>query len=178
MTPKILLPFAGVLAVLGLFYLGLQVDSRELPSPLIDRPAPAFELQSLTEPDRTLTEQDFIGEVALVNVFASWCSSCWAEHSNLVELERRGITIHGLNYRDERPAALRYLRRGGNPYTHIAFDPRGDAGMEWGVYATPETFLLDANGRIRHKHVGPLDAQVIREEFLPRIEQLTAEAAS
>ena len=177
MIRQIALPLTAVLALLVLFYVGLGLDSRSLPSPLIDEPAPSFELQSLTDPERTLTEQDFIGEVALVNVFASWCSSCWAEHSNLVELARDGVAIYGLNYRDQRPDALRYLDRGGNPYRHIVFDPDGDAGMDWGVYATPETFLLDAEGRIRHKHIGPLDARVIREEFLPMIEQLEAEAS-
>lgn len=175
---RLALTAIGVFAVLGLFYMGLQVDTRDLPSPLIGKSAPPFELPSLTEPETMLTEQDFLGEVALVNVFASWCRTCWSEHSSLVALQKQGLTIFGINYRDQRKAALEYLDRGGNPYTHVVFDPNGDAGLEWGVYATPETFLLDTKGRIRFKHVGPLGTRVIDEEFLPRIEQLRAEAAS
>ncbi len=175
---RIILPVISIFAVLGLFYMGLQVDTRDLPSPLIGKPAPPFELSSLIEPDTMLTEQAFLGDVALVNVFASWCRTCWSEHSNLVALKKQGVAIFGINYRDRRQAALEYLERGGNPYVHVVFDPDGDAGLDWGVYATPETFLLDATGRIRFKHVGPLDATVIDEEFLPRIEELRAEATS
>lgn len=174
MIKRVALPFAAVLAVLGLFYLGLGSDPGRIPSPLVEKPAPPFELQSLTDPNETVTEQDFIGEVALVNVFASWCGTCRQEKSNLLDLARHGVTIYGLNYRDDRQAALAYLESGGNPYARIAYDPEGDAGIDWGVYGTPETYLLDAEGRIRHKHVGPMDAQMIREELLPMIEHLKA----
>ncbi|WP_290653004.1 DsbE family thiol:disulfide interchange protein [Aquisalimonas sp.] len=175
MLKRIFIPLTGALMVLGLLYVGLGLDSRSLPSPLVGKPAPAFELESLEDPERMITEADFIGEVALVNVWASWCSSCRSEKPYLMALARQGVTIHAFNYRDTREDATHYLAADMNPYDTIAFDPQGDAGMEWGVYATPETYVLDAEGIIRYKHIGPLDAQLVREEILPVLEKLEAE---
>ncbi|WP_163557807.1 DsbE family thiol:disulfide interchange protein [Halomonas sp. NO4] len=172
---RLLLPLAAVMALLGVLLVGLGLNSRELPSPLVGQPAPAFTLTALEDPERVLTEADFIGEVALVNVWATWCSTCRAEKPLLMELAGRGIPIHGINYRDERAAARRYLAISDNPYRTIAFDPEGDAGLEWGVYATPETYLLDAKGVIRYKRTGPLSRELIRDEVLPLIDELRAE---
>lgn len=177
MMKRVILPFGAALLVLAILYLAMGIDSSELPSPLVGKPAPEFELESLEDPDRSVTEEDFIGEVALVNVWASWCASCRAEKPHLVELARQGITIHAFNYRDERDDAHRYLNATGNPFDLIGHDPHGEAGMEWGVYATPETYVLDADGTIRHKHIGPLDSDVIRNKILPLIEKLEAEDA-
>ena len=172
---RVLLPLVAVLAMLGLFYVGLGMDARELPSPLVGKPAPAFELESFFDPEVTITEADFIGEVALVNVWASWCVTCLREKPLLMELARQGITIHSFNYRDTREDAKRYLSADRNPYDKIAFDPDGDAGLEWGVYATPETYVLDARGMIRYKRIGPLNPKILEEEILPLIARLEAE---
>lgn len=176
-----LIPLMAVLALLGVLLVGLNLNNRELPSPLVGKPAPAFTLTALEDSERVLTEKDFTGEVALVNVWATWCSTCRAEKPLLMELAEAGIPIHAINYRDEREVALRYLEISDNPYRTIAFDPEGDAGMEWGVYATPETYLLDADGVIRYKRTGPLSRELIRDKVLPLIDKLRSarrEAAS
>lgn len=175
MNLRLLIPLVAVSALLGLLFLGLGMNSRDLPSPLVGQPAPAFQLEALEDPGRMLTEQDFIGEVALVNVWATWCSTCRSEKPLLMELARGGIPIHAFNYRDERDAALRYLNVSDNPYQTIAYDPRGDAGIDWGVYATPETYVLDAEGIIRYKRIGPLSRQLLLDEVLPLVEKLRAE---
>lgn len=175
MKLRLLLPLAATVALLGLLFIGLGMNSRDLPSPLVGKPAPAFVLESLDDAERLVTEQDFIGEVSLVNVWATWCSTCRSEKPLLMELARGGIPIHAFNYRDERDAALRYLGVSGNPYQTIAFDPRGDAGIDWGVYATPETYVLDADGVIRYKRIGPLSRQLLLDEVLPLVERLRAE---
>lgn len=175
MKLKLLIPLVAVTALLGLLLLGLGLNSRDLPSPLVGQPAPAFTLESLEDPETILTEQDFIGEVALVNVWATWCSTSRQEKPLLMELARGGIPIHAFNYRDEREAALRYLEMTESPYRTIAYDPAGDAGIDWGVYATPETYVLDAEGVIRYKRIGPLTRQLLLDEVLPLIEKLRAE---
>ena len=175
MKLRLLIPLVAVSALLGLLFIGLGMNSRDLPSPLVGQPAPAFELEALADAGRTLTEQDFIGEVALVNVWATWCSTCRAEKPLLMELARGGIPIHAFNYRDEREAAVRYLDVSGSPYQVIAYDPKGDAGMDWGVYATPETYVLDHRGIIRYKRIGPLNRQLLLDEVLPLVEKLRAE---
>lgn len=175
MKLKLLISLVAVTALLGLLLLGLGLNSRDLPSPLVGQPAPAFMLESLEDPEVLLTEQDFIGEVALVNVWATWCSTCRQEKPLLMELARGGIPIHAFNYRDERDAALRYLEMTDSPYRTIAYDPAGDAGIDWGVYATPETYVLDAEGVIRYKRIGPLSRQLLLDEVLPLIEKLRAE---
>ncbi|MBK1726265.1 DsbE family thiol:disulfide interchange protein [Halorhodospira neutriphila] len=172
------LPLTLVLVLLGLFYVGLGTDTEELPSPLVGEPAPAFELPSLQEPQTTLTEADFTGEVALVNVWASWCRPCRQELPYLQEIAKRDVPVYGFNYRDSRQNARRFLEAFGNPYDKIAFDPEAEAGMDWGVYATPETYVLDAQGIIRHKHIGPINAKVLQEDLLPLIEKLKAEQQS
>lgn len=172
-----LLPL-GLLALLGGFLgKGLMLDPRLVPSPLVDRPVPEFALPSLDDPQKIVGNGDWNGEVVMLNIWASWCVSCRQEHEVLVALARNhGIPIYGLNYKDERRDGLRYLQQFGNPYVWNAHDLEGRVGIEWGVYGTPETFIIDRQGRIRYKQVGPMYWEKVEKEILPLIAQLRSEA--
>lgn len=167
--------FTVVAAFLGLLYVGLGLDSRKLPSPLVGKDAPEFSLPVLDNPTETFTKADLLGKVSIVNVWASWCVTCRAERPYLVDLARTGVPIYAFNFKDNRQDALYYLQAAGNPFVKIGFDPDAEAGIDWGVYATPETYVLDANGVIRYKHIGPLNPQVIRQEVLPLLAKLNDE---
>ena len=153
---------------------GLKLDPRKVPSPLIDKPAPAFTLPLLDSPDKSFSPQDYAGRVWLLNVWASWCGACRIEHPLLNEFAKKhkGVPIVGLNYKDESVAAKRWLQSLGNPYQLSVVDQEGLAGIDWGVYGVPETFLIDANNIIRYKVIGPVSAESIEQELLPRIRQL------
>lgn len=174
MQAKYLIPLGIFVILVGLFIVGLGLDPREVPSPLIDKPAPQFELPELQSPEQTVGRADLVGGgVKLVNVWASWCTACRQEHPFLMELARRGtVPIYGLNYKDARPDALAWLDRFGNPYTANAFDEDGRVGIDWGVYGVPETFIVDGEGTIRYKHVGPVGPQVWRETVAPLIQEI------
>lgn len=173
---RYLLPLLLFLAMAGLLYRGLSIDPRLVPSPLIGKAAPAFSLAQLEDPAATLSNADFKGQVSLLNVWATWCVSCRAEHRVLMQLAQTGaVAIYGLNYKDERPAALRWLQQFGDPYRANAFDADGRVGIDWGVYGTPETFIVDKQGVIRHKHTGPLTQDIVQQEILPLVRQLEAE---
>ena len=169
---RFLLPLFAFLALAGLLYKGLSLDPKKVPSPLIDKLAPAFSLPQLQAPEKLLTQDNFKNQVSLLNVWATWCVSCRQEHPVLMQLAKTGIPIYGLDYKDSRPDAKRWLLRFGNPYQANAFDADGRVGINWGVYGTPETFVIDKQGVIRHKHIGPLTADVINRELLPLIKQL------
>ena len=170
-----LMPLAAFLALAGLLYKGLSLDPRKVPSPLIDKPAPAFSLTRLKQPDATLGSDDLKGKVSLFNVWATWCVACRSEHPVLMQLAESGkIAIYGLNYKDDRQEAKRWLLRYGDPYIANAFDRDGRVGIDWGVYGTPETFIVDQQGIIRHKHIGPLTREVVQNEILPLVERLEA----
>jgi cytochrome c biogenesis protein CcmG/thiol:disulfide interchange protein DsbE len=172
---RYLAPLAVFLALAGLLYKGLSLNPREVPSPLIDKPAPAFSLTTLKEPDVTLSDGDLKGKVSLFNVWATWCVACRAEHGVLMQLAQSGkVAIYGLNYKDDREEARNWLLRYGDPYIANAFDSDGRVGINWGVYGTPETFVIDRQGVIRHKHIGPLTNEVVRDEILPLVERLQA----
>jgi cytochrome c biogenesis protein CcmG, thiol:disulfide interchange protein DsbE len=171
------LPLAGFMVLVFLLWVGLGLNPRELPSPLVGRPAPTFELPQLQDPESTFGSEDMLGQASLFNVWASWCVSCRREHALLVELARSGVIIYGLNYKDTRPDAFAYLREGGNPYRAIGFDEAGQVGIDWGVYGTPETFVIGPDGMIHHKHVGPLTRQVISEKILPLLATLNGESS-
>ena len=157
---RFLLPL-GIFAVLGvLFAVGLTRDPSLIPSPLLDRPLPAFELPSLAAPAERVTEQALAGKPALLNVWGSWCAQCGTEHAFLMELSRRGVPIVGLNWNDERASALAWLQRLGDPYVVTAVDTDSRVAIDLGVYGAPETFLVDGNGTIVHKHIGPLSPSV------------------
>ena len=170
---RYLVPLGIFLVLVAFLYRGLSLDPKLVPSPLVGKPMPAFTLTRLQDPNATISDTDIKGKVALLNIWATWCVSCRAEHEVLLELARTGkVDIYGLNYKDERAAAQQWLRQLGNPYVANAFDDTGRVGIDWGVYGAPETFVIDSQGIIRHKHVGPLTAAVINEEILPLVAQL------
>lgn len=174
MKAKFLVPLALFLLLVGFLAYGLTLNPREVPSPLIGKPAPSFSLPRLDAPEHQLTLDDMKGEVFLLNVWASWCVSCRQEHPLLMQLRQSGmIPLLGLNYKDERSAALGWLRDGGDPYVASVIDADGRIGMEYGVYGTPETFLIDREGVIRYKHIGPLTPSVLREKLLPKIAEVS-----
>lgn len=153
---------------LGLLLLkALDLDPQALPSALLDKPMPAFELESLAPPGRLLQRDALVGEKSLLNVWATWCPSCKVEHPYLMQLQQRGIRIVGLNYKDERQAALAWLERYKNPYAFNIYDPEGRLGLDLGVYGAPETFVVDGKGVVRYKHVGVVDERVWQELIKP-----------
>jgi cytochrome c biogenesis protein CcmG/thiol:disulfide interchange protein DsbE len=165
-----LLIFFTLVTILGI---GLNYDPRRIPSPLIDKPMPAFSLPRLKEPDAILSTDDLGGEVVLLNVWASWCIACRQEHPILAEMaENRNVKIYGLNYKDMREKALRWLEKHGDPYIISAFDQNGKVGIDLGVYGVPETYVLDRNGIIRYKHIGPITRDVMDSIILPMIQRL------
>lgn len=167
------LPLGIFLLIVVLFVIGLRLDPRHVPSPLIDKPAPEFSLPSLRDENTSVGTSDFMGEVTLLNVWASWCVSCRYEHPLLVELSRQGlVSIYGLNYKDERKAAIAWLEQRGDPYRASAYDEAGRVGIDYGVYGVPETYVLDKKGIIRHKHIGPLTREDLDKTILPLIRQL------
>jgi cytochrome c biogenesis protein CcmG/thiol:disulfide interchange protein DsbE len=162
---KLLLPIA-FFAFAAVLYFGLFRDPREIPSPLIGKPAPAFVLEQLSDASKKISPADLKGKVWLFNVWASWCPNCKDEHPDLMDLQKSGkVTIVGLNYKDKRELGLDVLRKTGDPYIVSAFDPDGKAALDWGVYGAPETFLIDAEGIIRAKHVGPVSPEIIATKF-------------
>jgi cytochrome c biogenesis protein CcmG, thiol:disulfide interchange protein DsbE len=172
MKARYMLPLGGFALLILLLWVGLGLNPRHLPSPLVGRPAPAFDLPELVDPAARFSTEDLLGQVSLLNVWASWCVSCRAEHPVLMDLARSGVAIYAINYKDTRPDALAYLRRGGNPYRAIGFDEDGQVGIDWGVYGTPETFVIGPDGAIHLKHVGPISHQLFTEKILPVIKSL------
>lgn len=168
---RYLVPLIAFAVLIPVLMIGLTRDPRELPSPLLEQAAPQFELPALTDPARMVGSASFANQMALVNVWATWCPGCRQEHGFLMELaEQNVIPIFGLNWRDNRPEALRWLNALGDPYIDSAYDEDGRVGIDWGVYGAPETFLVDENGIVIHKHIAPLTRAVWEEEFLPLIE--------
>ena len=164
--------FAALVALLGV---GLTLNPREVPSPLIGKPAPHFELPQLHEGAKTFTEKDMLGKVWVLNVWASWCVACREEHPMLVEFAKRKLVpLYGLNYKDKRPEGLGWLQQFGNPYNASLFVEDGRVGIDFGVYGVPETFVIDKQGVIRLKHIGPLTPDVIRQRIEPILKQLNA----
>jgi cytochrome c biogenesis protein CcmG/thiol:disulfide interchange protein DsbE len=165
------LPLVAVIALILFLVVGLKRgDPRALPSPFIGKPAPEFDLPMLKDPEKTVGSKDMAGEVALVNVWATWCVGCRQEHPFLLELEENdAIPIYGINWRDTRPEALRWIQQLGDPYVASGFDGSGRVGIDWGVYGAPETFLVSAEGVVLHKHLGPLDRTAWEQDFLPLI---------
>lgn len=169
-------PLILFLLLAGLLYRGLSLDPKVVPSPLIGKPMPAFTLPLLSDPNATISDTDLKGKVSAMNIWATWCVSCRAEHEVLLELAQTGkVNIYGLNYKDKRADAQRWLRQLGDPYIANAFDADGRTGIDWGVYGAPETFIMDKHGIIRHKHIGPLTRTDILNELLPLIARLEAE---
>lgn len=161
------------LAIGVLLALGLDRDPRLIPSPLIGKPVPEFDLPPVKGRKLGLASKDLKGEVSLVNVFASWCAACRDEHPLFMELARQDVVpIHGLNYKDAPDDAAEWLDRLGDPYTRTGADRDGRVAIDWGVYGVPETFVVDREGRIAYKHIGPIDQAALNEKILPLIERL------
>lgn len=168
-----LLPLAIFVILVVFLAIGLTLDPREVPSPFIGKSAPAFALSQVVDETKTLNVADLKGRVSLLNVWASWCASCRQEHPVLLELAKRALLpIYGLDYKDDRDQAKAWLSHFGDPYTASAFDPDGKVGLDWGVYGVPETFVIDKQGFIRHKHTGPLTEKALAEEILPLVSRL------
>ncbi len=179
MKAKFLIPLVLFLVMVGFLYVGLNLNPREVPSPLIGKPAPAFSLPSLDDPSRTVSPADFKGQVWLMNVWATWCVSCRAEHETLVRLAKQNVVpIVGLNYKDDNEAAKKWLATLGNPYQVTAVDADGRIAIDWGVYGAPETYVIDKQGRIRHKHIGPVTPAALTQQILPLVEKLRQEAGA
>jgi cytochrome c biogenesis protein CcmG/thiol:disulfide interchange protein DsbE len=174
-----MLPLAIATLLGGAFYWGLWNKDDRLPSTLIGRPVPEFALPPIEGRDDGLSSEDLRGEVSIVNVWASWCVPCRVEMPLLVELAATGsVPIHGINHRDARGAALGFLAELGDPYTRIGADRNGRVSIDWGVYGLPETFVIDGDGRIAYKHVGPFDRRALDEKILPVVRRLQAEDGS
>jgi cytochrome c biogenesis protein CcmG, thiol:disulfide interchange protein DsbE len=170
---RFLLPLGVFIALLIFLGIGLRLNPRDIPSPFIGKPAPAFKLTQLHAPDKTIAPQDMQGQVWLLNVWASWCVSCRQEHPVLMDFAKANIVpIVGLNYKDGREDGAGWLRQFGNPYVMSAFDNDGRVGIDYGVYGVPETFVIDKRGVIRMKYTGPLTREAIEEKLLPLIKEL------
>jgi cytochrome c biogenesis protein CcmG/thiol:disulfide interchange protein DsbE len=172
---RYLIPLAIFVILAGFLAVGLRLDPREVPSPLIDKPAPAFTLPRLDDPAVQVAATELKGQVVVLNVWASWCVPCLAEHPLVTELARSTkARVVGLNYKDQAEDAARWLQRHGNPYEMVLTDREGRVGIDYGVYGVPETFIIDKQGVIRHKHVGPITPQALQEEILPLVKKLDA----
>ena len=170
---RYLIPLVAFIVLAAFLLVGLTLNPRQVPSPLIDKPAPIFQLNHLHEPDRLMASNDNLGKVWLLNVWASWCVACRDEHPLLVQLANSGIVpIYGLNYKDERNTALQWLKRYGDPYTISIVDPDGRVGIDYGVYGVPETYVIDKKGIIRHKQIGPVTVDALQKTIIPLIIEL------
>lgn len=170
-------PLAIFLVLVAFLGIGLTLNPREVPSPLIGKPAPQFQLPLLHDADKTFSQKDAAGKVWLLNVWASWCPPCREEHPLWVELAKKNtVPIYGLNYKDKRPDAIAWLQRYGDPYVMSAYDAQGRIGIDYGVYGVPETYVIDKQGVIRFKHVGPVTPKVMNEKILPLIAKLNQNA--
>lgn len=170
---RFILPLAVFVVLVGFLAAGLRLNPREVPSPLVGKPAPAFKLTQLHAEGSTIAPADMKGKVWLLNVWASWCVSCRQEHPVLLDLARRGaLPIIGLDYKDERAAGIGWLHEHGDPYLLSAWDRDGRVGIDYGVYGVPESFLVDKNGVIRYKHIGPLTQDAVEKKIMPLVKEL------
>jgi cytochrome c biogenesis protein CcmG, thiol:disulfide interchange protein DsbE len=170
---KFLIPLALFLVLAGFLAVGLKLDPREVPSPLIGKPAPEFALPRLDDPAVKIKREDLLGKVWVLNVWASWCAPCREEHPLVVAFAKRsGVPVYGLNYKDQKAAADGWLRQLGNPYAATLVDADGRAGIDFGVYGVPETFVIDKQGIVRFKQIGPLTEDAITKKLEPLLKQL------
>lgn len=165
---KYLVPIGLFAILVGFLYVGLGRDKETLPSPLIGKAAPIFELTRLEDPTRTFSNRELAGKPYLINVWGAWCIGCRQEHAALLEIARRGeVPMIGLNWNDDLEQALLYLQQFGDPYVVSAFDGEGRVAIDWGVYGAPETFLVGADGTVLKKHVAPITLEIWEQEFVP-----------
>ena len=173
LRPAFLVPLVVFAAIGLLLAVGLTLNPREIPSPLIGKPVPQFELSPVRGRALGLATSDLKGEVSIVNVFASWCVACKEEHPLFMQIHRdRLVPIHGLNYKDRPEDAQKWLDDLGDPYTRTGADIDGRVAIDWGVYGVPETFVIDREGRIAYKHIGPITPKLLEETLRPLIARL------
>jgi len=173
MKAKFLIPLMLFVVLVGFLAVGLNRDPHEVPSPLINKQAPAFELPQLAEANKSFSPASMKGQVWIMNVWASWCVACREEHPVLVELAKSQIApVIGLDYKDNREDALVMLAKQGNPYLLSAFDANGRVGIDYGVYGVPETYVIDKAGIIRFKHIGPLTMELLNQKIFPLVSEL------
>jgi cytochrome c biogenesis protein CcmG, thiol:disulfide interchange protein DsbE len=172
LNKRYLIPLAIFIALAGFLAVGLKLNPREVPSPLVGKAAPAFSLPLLKEPAVQMTAAQMKGQVWVLNVWASWCVPCLAEHPYVTQLAKSGVTVVGLNYKDKPQDATGWLAKHGDPYKTIVADRDGRVGIDYGVYGVPETFVIDRDGVIRFKHIGPLTPQALNEKLLPALKAL------
>ena len=170
---RFLVPLGLFVVLVGFMAVGLRRDPKEVPSPLIGKPAPEFAVPRLDDPARTVRRADLLGQVWVLNVWASWCVACREEHGTLMDFARsRAAPLYGLDYKDTRPEARDWLARAGDPYAASLFDADGRVGIDFGVYGVPETFVIDRRGVVRFKHVGPLTPEIVRNRIEPLLKEL------
>jgi cytochrome c biogenesis protein CcmG/thiol:disulfide interchange protein DsbE len=170
---RFILPLGIFVLIVGLLGFGLTLDPKKIPSPLIDKSAPDFSLRNLYAPEEKLSKKDLLGQVWVLNVWASWCVSCRAEHAIITDLANRNLVdIFGLNYKDQPQDARRWLQQFGNPYSASLMDIDGRVGIDWGVYGVPETFVIGRDGQIKYKHIGPVTQESLEREVIPAIKEL------
>lgn len=173
MNKFLLLPLVLFIALVGFLLIGLHRDPHEVPSPLINKPAPDFKLGQLRDPNKTFSPQEMRGKVWVLNFWGTWCVACREEHPLLLEYSKTGaVPIYGVDYKDDRAAAMQMLDEEGDPYALTVSDPDGRVSIDYGVYGAPESYLIDRNGVIRFKQVGPITRDVWQKEILPRAKQL------
>ena len=173
MKAKFLIPLLLFVILVGFLAVGLNRDPHEVPSPLIGKPAPAFELSQLVDSKKTFSPESMKGQPWILNVWASWCVACREEHPVLVELGKlQVVPIIGLDYKDKREDAVAMLARQGNPYLLSAFDVNGRVGIDYGVYGVPETYVIDKAGVIRFKQIGPITMELLNQKILPLLNEL------
>jgi cytochrome c biogenesis protein CcmG, thiol:disulfide interchange protein DsbE len=170
---RFLLPLAIFVVMVGFLAVGLTLNPREVPSPLVGNAAPDFSLPQLHEPDKVFSPKELAGKVWLLNFWASWCNGCKEEHPVLMQMAKSGeVPIYGVDYKDTREEALTWLRRWGNPYPLVAVDESGRVGINYGVYGVPETYVIDKGGKIRYKQIGPVDQDILEKKILPLVREL------
>ena len=174
-----ILPLAVFIVLAGLLAFGLTNDPQHVPSPFIGKPAPTFSAPQLSAPEQSISLSDLAGQVSLINVWASWCTACYQEHPVLLKLANiSDVPIYGLNYKDTHDEAVAWLKKLGNPYKAVIVDTEGKIGIDYGVYGVPETFVLDQNGIIQYKHIGPISEHDLQNKILPLINQLLTQKQS
>jgi cytochrome c biogenesis protein CcmG/thiol:disulfide interchange protein DsbE len=173
---RFLVPLIMFFVVVGFLAVGLNLNPREVPSPLVGKPAPMFSLPRLDNPEQVISPKDMLGQVWLFNVWASWCGACKDEHPVLMELSESGVVpLYGMDYKDTREEAQQWLAHGGNPYIASVMDMDGRVGIDYGVYGVPETYVIDKAGIIAYKQIGPITEEVLRNKILPLVKGLQAQ---
>jgi cytochrome c biogenesis protein CcmG/thiol:disulfide interchange protein DsbE len=170
---RYLLPLGIFAALVMLLAAGLTLNPREVPSPLVGKPAPSFRLPQLHQPEQTFAPAELKGKVWILNVWASWCAACRDEHPVLTDLANsRIVPVYGLNHKDKRDDAIAWLKRYGDPYEASLFDADGRVGIDYGVYGVPETYVIDKQGVIRYKRIGPVTPDILQKKIIPLVHEL------